>query len=116
MAFAGSSYAFRRFALVVLGVLPVAWLAVGFARDALGANPVEKITHVTGDWALRWLLATLAVTPLRQWLGWHWLAPHRRTLGLLSGLARELDAGVDPMRIVFPYVVGSALPLAPDPG
>ncbi|RIL02042.1 MAG: hypothetical protein DCC71_16850 [Proteobacteria bacterium] len=35
-----------------------------------------------------------------------------RTLGLLSGLAQQLDAGVDPMRIVFPYVVGGALPVA----
>jgi predicted unusual protein kinase regulating ubiquinone biosynthesis (AarF/ABC1/UbiB family) len=38
-----------------------------------------------------------------------------RTLGLLSGLAHQLDAGVDPIRIVFPYVVGSALPVAPAP-
>jgi hypothetical protein len=39
-----------------------------------------------------------------------------RTLGLLSGLARQLDAGVDPMQIVFPYVVGSAPLVAPAPG
>lgn len=38
-----------------------------------------------------------------------------RTLGLLSGLTRELDAGVDPLQIVFPYVVGSAPPVAPAP-
>ena len=50
----------------------------------LGANPVEKITHVTGDWTLRFLLATLAVTPLRRWFGWSALAPYRRTLGLLA--------------------------------
>ena len=50
----------------------------------LGAEPVEKITHVTGEWTLRFLLATLAVTPLRRWLGWSWLAPYRRTLGLLA--------------------------------
>lgn len=35
-----------------------------------------------------------------------------RTLGLLSGLAQQLDAGVDPMRVVFPYVVGGAMPVA----
>jgi hypothetical protein len=33
-----------------------------------------------------------------------------RTLGLLSGLARQLDAGVDPLHVVFPYVVGAAMP------
>jgi predicted unusual protein kinase regulating ubiquinone biosynthesis (AarF/ABC1/UbiB family) len=38
-----------------------------------------------------------------------------RTLGLLSGLAHQLDAGVDPFSIVFPYVVGSALPTPPPP-
>src|SRR5215469_5572316 len=35
----------------------------------LGANPIEKITHATGDWTLRFLLITLAVTPLRKLLG-----------------------------------------------
>lgn len=50
----------------------------------LGADPIEKITHVTGDWTLRFLLASLAVTPARRWLGWTWLAPYRRTLGLLA--------------------------------
>jgi sulfoxide reductase heme-binding subunit YedZ len=78
------SYPARRFALLALALLPLAGLAYGFARDELGANPVEKVTHVTGDWALRWLLAALAVTPLRRALGWRWLAPHRRSLGLLS--------------------------------
>jgi sulfoxide reductase heme-binding subunit YedZ len=39
---------------------------------------------VTGEWTLRFLLATLAVTPLRRWLGWSGLAPYRRTLGLLA--------------------------------
>lgn len=56
---------------------------MGAFRDTLGANPIEKITHETGEWTLRLLLATLAVTPLRQWLGWRALAPYRRTLGLL---------------------------------
>jgi sulfoxide reductase heme-binding subunit YedZ len=68
---------------IALGLLPLAALAVAAARDALGANPIEAITHETGDWALRLLLATLAITPLRRWMGWAWLAPFRRTLGLL---------------------------------
>ena len=68
----------------MLALLPLAWLALGAARGALGANPVETIEHETGDWALRLLLATLAVTPLRRFAGLAFLAPWRRTLGLLA--------------------------------
>lgn len=59
-------------------------LGVDAWRDALGANPIEKVQHVTGEWTLRLLLLALAVTPLRRLTGWSWLAPQRRTLGLLS--------------------------------
>jgi sulfoxide reductase heme-binding subunit YedZ len=48
----------------------------------LGANPVETITHQTGDWALRFLLITLAISPLRQWFGLVALMRFRRMLGL----------------------------------
>lgn len=65
-------------------MLPLAALVVLFLRDELGADKVEKITHVTGEWALRFLLITLCVTPVRKYFGWQWVAPHRRTLGLAS--------------------------------
>lgn len=65
------------------GLLPLAALAVGALRDEIGADPIETITHTTGIWGLRLLLVTLAVTPARRLFGWRWLAPHRRTLGLL---------------------------------
>lgn len=42
------------------------------------------MTHFTGDWALRFLLLALAVTPLRRLLGWNALIRHRRTFGLLA--------------------------------
>ena len=71
-------------ALVVAALLPVAQLCLGVLRGTLGANPIETITHVTGDWTLRLLLATLAITPLRRLFGWRRLAPYRRTLGLLA--------------------------------
>jgi sulfoxide reductase heme-binding subunit YedZ len=79
----------RRAALVQLvavgaGLAPLAalgWRALG---DRLGANPIETITHTTGEWALRLLLVCLAVTPARRWLGWSWAAPLRRTFGLLA--------------------------------
>jgi methionine sulfoxide reductase heme-binding subunit len=71
-------------ALVALGLAPLGALALGALRGDLGANPVETVTHVTGEWTLRLLLATLAVTPLRRILGRPGLAPYRRTLGLLA--------------------------------
>ena len=70
---------------VVAGAsLPLIGLVTAFLRDDLGANPIETITHVTGDWALRLLLLCLAVTPARRWLGLALLAPLRRTLGLAA--------------------------------
>ena len=69
---------------VTAGALPAAALVVSALTDGLGANPVEHVTHVTGGWALRFLLLSLAVTPLRRLLGWSWAAPLRRTLGLTA--------------------------------
>lgn len=76
--------------LIALGLAPLAWLALGAARGALGANPVETITHATGGWALRLLLATLAITPLRRFAGLSFVAPWRRSLGLLAFLYATL--------------------------
>jgi sulfoxide reductase heme-binding subunit YedZ len=53
-------------------------------HDNLTANPVEYITHVTGDWAIRFILFTLAVTPLRRLLGLPDLIRFRRMLGLFA--------------------------------
>ncbi|MFI5318949.1 MAG: sulfite oxidase heme-binding subunit YedZ [Myxococcota bacterium] len=80
--------------LVVAGALvPLAWLAFGAAQGGLGANPVETITHVTGAWALRSLLACLAITPLRRLSPrLAALAPFRRTFGLLAFLYATLHA------------------------
>ena len=50
----------------------------------LGVNPIEDVTHRTGDWALRFLLVTLAVTPLRRLSGWHALIRFRRMVGLFA--------------------------------
>src|SRR5690606_25851350 len=46
--------------------------------------PVAQLEHRSGDWALRMLLATLAITPLRLLTKWHWLIRYRRMLGLFA--------------------------------
>ncbi|MGH2602217.1 MAG: sulfite oxidase heme-binding subunit YedZ [Dehalococcoidia bacterium] len=50
----------------------------------LGTNPIETITHTTGDWTIWLLLGALAVTPLRRLTGWNDLIRFRRTVGLLA--------------------------------
>mgnify|MGYP006194512775 CR=1 FL=1 len=58
-----------------LALVPLAKLAAGvfYFPEWLGANPAEFITRATGDWTLRFLLITLAITPLRKILAWPWL-------------------------------------------
>lgn len=67
---------------IFLAALPAVALALRFAVEGLGANPIEDITHTTGEWGLRLVLASLAVTPARRLFGWRRIAPLRRTLGL----------------------------------
>lgn len=70
--------------VVAAGLLPATVLLSDALNDRLGANPIEEITHRTGDWVLWFLLGTLAVTPLRRLTGWNALIKFRRTLGLLA--------------------------------
>ena len=74
--------------LFVLALLPLGQLALGvlYFPEWLGANPAEFITRTTGDWTLRLLLATLAITPLRLITDWSWLLRLRRMLGLYAFL------------------------------
>jgi len=69
-------------ALFVACLLPFAWLLYAAVMDRLGANPAEALIRSTGDWTLRLLCVTLAVTPLRQWTKQAALARFRRMLGL----------------------------------
>jgi len=70
--------------LFMLCLLPLAWLIVGIASNALGANPAEKLIRATGDWTLRFLCITLSVTPLRRWTEQVALSRFRRMLGLFA--------------------------------
>ena len=65
-------------------LLPFAWLVYGIFADRLGANPAEYLIRSTGDWTLRFLCLTLAVTPLRVVAGLPPLARFRRMLGLFT--------------------------------
>ena len=84
----------RRLPIVAaaLAAIPLACLGVAFIRDELGANPIEEITHVTGSWTLRFLLASLAITPARRAFGLPALAPLRRTFGLAAFCYATLHA------------------------
>ncbi len=73
-----------RIIVFVLAALPFLRLIYAVYVDALGANPLEFITRNTGDWALYLLCISLAVTPLRKLLEWHWLIRLRRMLGLYA--------------------------------
>jgi sulfoxide reductase heme-binding subunit YedZ len=67
-----------------LCLLPFAWLAWAAVRGTLGPDPVAQLTHETGIWALRLLLATLAMTPLRRLTGSPLPIRFRRMLGLFA--------------------------------
>ena len=73
--------------LVFLACLLPLGFVVGDAFNltgSLGANPVEEILDRFGNWGLRFIVITLAVTPLRRLTGWNWLARFRRMLGLFT--------------------------------
>jgi len=76
--------------LIVLAALPAVWIAWAVLSDLfagtrnLGSDPIKEAEHIYGNWTLKFLLATLTVTPLRRITGWNWLAKHRRTLGLYT--------------------------------
>jgi sulfoxide reductase heme-binding subunit YedZ len=65
-------------------LIPFIALVIGAVNNTLGANPVETMTHETGEWTLRLLLVTLAITPLRRLSGKSWLIKLRRMLGLYT--------------------------------
>lgn len=68
--------------LFLLALLPFSWLFYGAFANQLGANPAEYLIRATGDWTLRFLCITLAVTPLRVITATPALARFRRMLGL----------------------------------
>jgi sulfoxide reductase heme-binding subunit YedZ len=68
----------------VVALAPGVWLGYRTWSGRLSANPIEDITLTTGIWALRWLLVSLAITPLRRITGWNTIIQFRRTFGLFA--------------------------------
>lgn len=69
-------------ATYVLGLAPAVWYFYLGATGALGADPIKTFELFLGLWGLRFLILTLAVTPVRDLVGWNFIA-YRRALGLL---------------------------------
>jgi sulfoxide reductase heme-binding subunit YedZ len=68
----------------LLALVPLGWLGWRAWNSDLTANPIEHITHFTGDWTIRLIVVTLAVTPLRKLLGLPDLIRFRRMIGLFA--------------------------------
>lgn len=73
-----------KIALFLAALVPVVRLAWKGLHNDLGANPIEFITHSTGDWTLIFILTTLAITPLRKLTKQYWLVGMRRMIGLFA--------------------------------
>lgn len=108
--------------LLGLGLLPLGALVLAALGERLGANPAEALIRGLGDWTLRMLILTLAVTPLREALGRPALARFRRMLGLLTffyavlhlSAYAWLDMGLDPAALAKdvvkrPFILVGAL-------
>ena len=64
--------------------MPLGWLLNLVFQNDLGTDPIQRVAHFTGEWALRFLWMTLAVSPMRWWFKWNWLQRFRRMLGLFT--------------------------------
>ena len=68
----------------VVSLGPVAWLLWAGLTGHLSANPLSDITYETGDWTIRFICITLAITPVRRITGWNTLVKFRRMAGLYA--------------------------------
>jgi methionine sulfoxide reductase heme-binding subunit len=73
-----------KIAIFLAALIPLERLAGKAWHDGLGANPIEVITHSTGDWTLILILTTLSITPLRRITHQYWLIGVRRMIGLFA--------------------------------
>ena len=98
--------------LWTLALTPALVLLARALGNRLGANPVEELTLELGQWALRFLLLTLAATPLRRLTGWTVLLRHRRLLGLTAAsyaLLHLLVYAVLDQGLLWPQILGDVI-------
>jgi len=68
----------------IISLFPLLWLAVQAVTSGFGANPIERMLHHMGDWALNFLMITIAISPLQRLTGLTWPMRLRRMTGLFS--------------------------------
>ena len=83
-AFLRPGFAWLKAAVFLVALIPLGAIAARVSSGDLGANPVETVLHHFGEWALRLMLVTLAVTPVRRLTGWNQAVRLRRMLGLFA--------------------------------
>ena len=79
-----AGFAWVKAGVFLAALVPLGAIVAATAAGELGANPVEALLHHFGEWSLRLMLATLAITPLRRLTGWSQAVRLRRMLGLFA--------------------------------
>lgn len=80
----GAWVGWSRVLISIIALAYIVYLTLGLFFAYLGPNPIEVLTHATGEWGLYFLLLTLAITPLRRHYHWNSLQKFRRFFGLWS--------------------------------
>lgn len=93
------------YSMVWIGLLPLAWLIYDIIALNLGANPIEALHIRLGDWGLRFLLITLAITPIQTISRWRGMSDFRQLFGLMSAFYASLH-------VIVYLVVDHALALS----
>ncbi|CAG9000024.1 MAG: Protein-methionine-sulfoxide reductase heme-binding subunit MsrQ [Candidatus Celerinatantimonas neptuna] len=98
------SVTWRRVIIFLVSCVPLALLIWGIFQQNLGGDPAKYIVLNTGLWSLRFLLITLALTPLVRYFKWRWVMVHRRMLGLFA-----LFYGVLHLFSYYQFILGGNL-------
>jgi sulfoxide reductase heme-binding subunit YedZ len=69
---------------IIAGLLPLFWLLIDIAFDNFGSNPIQALHIRLGDWSLRFLWLTLAITPIQTITKWRGMTAYRQMLGLYA--------------------------------
>ncbi|WP_339676449.1 protein-methionine-sulfoxide reductase heme-binding subunit MsrQ [uncultured Zhongshania sp.] len=92
---------FAKAVVFILCLLPLVYTVYAAVTENLGTDPVKSLIHISGEWAIRLFVLTLAISPMRAWLGWGWVLRFRRMLGLYTWLYTSLH-----LLVVATYIFG----------